>query len=265
MNPAVIVDGLTVKRGKTQVFDGFSATIASGRITGLLGPSGCGKTTLIRAIVGIQKIQSGSVVVLGRQAGELSLRDQVSYSSQADGVYKDLSVKENIEYYARLASVSEDDVARVIDLVGLGSQTKQIVASLSGGQSRRVSLAVALLGSPQVVVLDEPTVGLDPVLRASLWDIFASQAAQGTTFIVSSHVMDEAARCDDLILIRQGQLVAATTPERLLSDTGQKDAEAAFLYLIRKSEQDAGAGQDETSVDSAPAHNGDHHDAGGQR
>jgi ABC-2 type transport system ATP-binding protein len=237
---AVQVRGLKVKRGPTQVFDGLDLDIAQGRLTGLIGPSGCGKTTLIRSIVGIQKVQAGDVEVLGLPAGAPELRRRVTYSAQTDGLYRDLSVRDNVAYFAQIAGLPGGETDRVIEAVDLTPQAHQRAGQLSGGQFRRLSLAIALLGPPDLIVLDEPTVGLDPVLRADLWGMFADLARNGVTLIVSSHVMDEAARCDDLILLRQGRLVAATTPERLLADTGQPDADAAFLALIRQSGGTAG-------------------------
>jgi len=235
--PAIQVRDLHVRRGTTTVFDGFSVDVAPGRLTGLLGPSGCGKSTLIRSIVGVQKIAAGTVTVLGLPGGDKRLRTRVAYSSQADGIYRDLTVRENLAYFASLLHAPPADIDRAIDTVGLGDKRHDRVDRLSGGQVRRVSLAMALLGTPEVVVLDEPTVGLDPVLRRDLWDVFARQAASGVTFLVSSHVMDEATRCDDLILLRDGQLVAQTTPSDLLAMTGCPDADSAFLALIAQAQR----------------------------
>ncbi|MDR1387118.1 MAG: ABC transporter ATP-binding protein [Propionibacteriaceae bacterium] len=232
--PIVSVRGLKVKRGRVQVFDGLDLTVGSGRLTGLLGPSGSGKSTLIRAIVGLQRIQAGQVEVAGLPAGHPDLRHRLAYSSQADGVYLDLTVAQNVAYFTRLAGRPASEVERVIEAVDLSGQAQRLAGRLSGGQLRRVSLAVALIGAPQLIVLDEPTVGLDPVLRVRLWDLFTRLTAQGVSLIVSSHVMDEASRCDDLLLLRQGRLVAATDPVRLLAQTGQPDAERAFLELIRR-------------------------------
>jgi ABC-2 type transport system ATP-binding protein len=239
MSPAdaVVIDGLHVRRGHHEVFDGLSLRIPRGRVIGLLGPSGCGKTTLMRSIVGVQRIHGGTVTVFGEQAGSRGLRHRVSYGTQGSAVYDDLSVRENLRYFASVLGVSRAEVTGVIDRVGLARQAQQAVADLSGGQQNRVSLAVALLGDPELIVLDEPTVGLDPVLRAELWGLFRQIADTGTTMLVSSHVMDEALRCDRLLLMRDGRLIADTTPGQLLADTGQTDAENAFLTLI---ERDAG-------------------------
>jgi ABC-2 type transport system ATP-binding protein len=231
-SPAVSIAGLRVRRGKVQVFDGLDLDLAPGRITGLMGPSGCGKSTLIRCIVGIQKVQGGTVTVLGQPAGTPSLRHRVSYSSQQASVYTDLG--ENVAYFTRLYGLASSETDRVITAVGLADQRKQRADDLSGGQLTRTSLAIALLGSPELVVLDEPTVGLDPVLRAELWGIFRALADSGITLIVSSHVMDEANRCDDLLLMRAGRIVAHTTPANLLVESGKADPDEAFLELIRR-------------------------------
>jgi len=237
---AVVIDRLQVRRGRHDVFDRLSLRIPRGQVIGLLGPSGCGKTTLMRSIVGVQRTHGGTVEVFGEQAGSHALRRRVSYGTQGSAVYTDLTVRENLRYFASVLGAPRADVDRVLTQVGLASQAHQSVDALSGGQLNRVSLGIALLGEPELVVLDEPTVGLDPVLRAELWALFREIADAGTTMLVSSHVMDEALRCDRLLLMRDGRIIADTTPSELLADTGQDDAEAAFLALI---ERDAGAGR----------------------
>lgn len=231
---AVSVRGLRVRRGKVEVFRGLDLGIPRGQITGLLGPSGCGKTTLMRSIVGVQKVEGGVVTVLGEPAGSPALRHRVAYDTQAASVYGDLTIRQNLRYFARLVDAPRADVDRVIGQVGLADQSDQTIDSLSGGQESRVSLAVAMLGSPELLVLDEPTVGLDPLLRAELWDVFRRVAEAGATIVVSSHVMDEALRCDRLILMRAGRIVADTTPGDLLTETGTTDPDAAFLTLIER-------------------------------
>lgn len=238
MNNAVEIAGLRVRRGKTAVFDGVDLSIPRGEITGLLGPSGCGKTTLMRSIVGVQRIAAGDVTVLGEPGGSRKLRKRVAYGTQGAAVYGDLSVRQNLAYVAGLLNAPRSDVDRVIDEVGLRAQAGQLVDSLSGGQETRVSLAMALLGAPEVIVLDEPTVGLDPVLRAELWGLFRGLADRGVTMIVSSHVMDEALRCDRLLLMRAGRIIADTTPSALLEDTGAEDPDAAFLALIERDQRE---------------------------
>ncbi|UYO96509.1 ABC transporter ATP-binding protein [Microbacterium sp. M28] len=237
VNNAVEVVGLHVRRGRTPVFDGLDVAIPRGQITGLLGPSGCGKTTLMRSIVGVQRIASGTVTVLGEPAGARRLRTRVAYDTQGAAVYADLTVRQNLRYVARLLGAARSDVDRVIREVGLGDQAWQTVDSLSGGQETRVSLAMALLGSPELIVLDEPTVGLDPVLRAELWAMFRALSDRGVTLLVSSHVMDEALRCDRLLLMRAGRIIADTTPAALLADTQADDPDAAFLALIERDQR----------------------------
>jgi len=211
--------------------------VPSGTVTGLLGPSGCGKTTLMRAIVGVQIVRAGDVRVLGEPAGSRALRDRVGYVTQAPSVYGDLTVTENLRYFARVLGAPPSRIPEAIDTVGLGDFQSRIVGSLSGGQRARVSLATALLNEPPVLVLDEPTVGLDPVLREELWQTFDGLAEQGVTLLVSSHVMDEAARCDQLLLMRDGRILAAEAPDSLLERTGTTDLGQAFLALIRSQQE----------------------------
>jgi ABC-2 type transport system ATP-binding protein len=231
-SPAVAIAGLGVVRGGRPVLDSLSLTIAAGSITGLLGPSGCGKTTLMRCVVGVQVTAGGTVTVLGLPAGSPPLRRRVGYVTQAPSVYADLTVRENLRYFARVLGAPAQRVDEVAATVGLEGQVDALVAALSGGQQARVSLATALLGSPELLVLDEPTVGLDPVLRIELWDAFRQLADAGTTLLVSSHVMDEAERCDDLVLMRDGEVLAAESRQALIARTGAADVEQAFLQLV---------------------------------
>ncbi|MBK0418857.1 ABC transporter ATP-binding protein [Leucobacter sp. CSA1] len=231
-DPAISVRGLSVRRGGRDVFSGVDLDIARGRVTGLLGPSGCGKSTLMRATVGVQLGVSGEIRVLGLPAGSRALRRRVAYATQSASVYDDLTVGQNLRYFARMLGAPRGDAERVAALVGLEPQLRQRVDALSGGQRGRVSLGAALLGSPEVLVLDEPTVGLDPVLRAELWELLRGLADEGAALLVSSHVMDEALHCDRLVLMREGGIVADTTPDELLSSTGARDPEAAFLAVI---------------------------------
>ncbi len=234
MAAAIDVDSLRVRRGGKVVLDGLKLQIDAGRVTGLLGPSGSGKTTLIRAIVGVQIVEAGTVTVLGEPAGSASLRSRVGYVTQAPSVYGDLTVRENLRYFAHVLDAPAARVDEVLATVDLPGEAARLTATLSGGQRARVSLATALLNEPSVLVLDEPTVGLDPVLRRDLWQTFHSLAEAGTTLLVSSHVMDEAARCDDLLLLRDGRLLAACTPEELRTRTGEQDLENAFLRLAEE-------------------------------
>lgn len=232
---AIEIEHLRVVRGGREVLDGVSLQVTRGSVTGLLGPSGCGKSTLMRAIVGVQIVAGGRVSVLGDQAGSPELRRRVGYVTQAPSVYGDLSVSENLRYFAAVVGVEEERIREVIQTVGLDGHERQIVGSLSGGERSRVSLASALLNDPELLVLDEPTVGLDPVLRAELWSTFHELAAAGSTLLISSHVMDEASECDELLLMRNGALLEQTTPERLREQTGEQDLGRAFLAIIERS------------------------------
>ncbi|GAA1604083.1 ABC transporter ATP-binding protein [Kribbella karoonensis] len=227
---------VVVVRGEQEVLHGIGFDLRTGTVTGLLGPSGCGKTTLIRAIVGLQAQVTGEVTVLGLLAGAPKLRGRVGYVTQEASVYGDLTVTENLRFFAAVLGVPVSDVARVIETVDLVSHAGVRVDRLSGGQRSRVSLAVALLGSPELLVLDEPTVGLDPVLRRDLWQLFHRLADDGAALLVSSHVMDEASRCDRLLLMREGELLADETPDALLASAGTSDIEQAFLTLIEQKE-----------------------------
>jgi ABC-2 type transport system ATP-binding protein len=235
MTHSIQIDDLRVVRGGNVVLPELSLDVASGRITGLLGPSGSGKTTLMRAIVGVQVVESGEVTVLGRAAGSAALRREVGYVTQAPSVYGDLTVRENLGYFAHVLGVPARRIGESIGTVGLAEHADQVVGTLSGGERSRVSLATALLGAPRVLVLDEPTVGLDPVLRRDLWEAFHGLAAQGATLLVSSHVMDEAERCDDLLLMRAGEIVAHGPPWELRERTQRDDLEEAFLALAEAS------------------------------
>jgi ABC-2 type transport system ATP-binding protein len=229
---AVRVDGLRVVRGGNEVLHELALSVPRGSVTGLLGPSGCGKTTLMRAIVGVQVVAGGSVEVLGMPAGSAPLRSRVGYMTQAPSVYADLTVLENLRYFAAIVGVGHERVAEVLGTVGLTGHERQLTLSLSGGERARVSLASAMLGRPELLVLDEPTVGLDPVLRAELWATFHALAEEGATLLVSSHVMDEAAECDALLLMRDGSLLSQTTPQELRERTGEHELGRAFLAVI---------------------------------
>ena len=237
MTSAIEVRDLVVERGRRRVLHGISYSVPAGSVVGLLGPSGSGKTTLIRAIVGVQIVKSGDVTVFGEPAGSAALRRTVGYVTQAPSVYADLSVRENVRYFASLYGLDAADADRAIADVGLTGAAGQLVGNLSGGQRSRASLGCAMIGSPRLLVLDEPTVGQDPVLRADLWAKFHALADGGTTLLVSSHVMDEAGRCDRLLLIREGRLIGDDTPAAIRATAGTDDLEEAFLRLIRDNEQ----------------------------
>ena len=231
---AVSIEDLRVRRGSRLVLDRLDLDVRRGSVTGLLGPSGSGKTTLIRAIVGMQVVESGTVTVLGEPAGSRPLRSRVGYVTQAPSVYTDLTVLENLQYFAQVLGAPSSKVSEVLSIVDLGHAAKQLTGNLSGGQRTRVSLASALLNDPDLLVLDEPTVGLDPVLRRDIWETFTGLAAAGTTLLVSSHVMDEAARCNALVLLRDGRILASLSPDELRARTGKDDLEDAFLQLAEE-------------------------------
>ena len=236
MKNAVEVANLTVVRGRREVLHGLDFTIPVGQVTGLLGPSGCGKSTLMRVLVGVQAGITGTVTVFDEEAGSKGLRHRIGYVTQAPSVYDDLSVTENLAFFARVLGVDKAEVARCIETVDLVDHADDVVAQLSGGQRSRASLAVALLGSPSMLVLDEPTVGLDPVLREDLWTTFHDLADTGVAVLVSSHVMDEAERCDRLLLMRDGVFIADGTPTEIKEKAGlpgTADIEQAFLAIVR--------------------------------
>jgi ABC-2 type transport system ATP-binding protein len=237
--PAIVVRDLLVCRGGVDVLHRISLEVPAATVTGLLGPSGCGKSTLMRSIVGVQAVASGTVTVLGEPAGSRSLRARVGYVTQAPSVYGDLSVRENLRYFAAVLGTAPERVDAVIETVGMNAFAGRVVGSLSGGQRARVSLATALLNEPPLLVLDEPTVGLDPLLRRDLWGTFAALAAAGTTLLVSSHVMDEADRCNHLLLMRDGHILAAETPRGLRAQTGEDDLGEAFVRTIERWETGA--------------------------
>ena len=235
LDVAIDVENLRVIRGKRVALDNISVHIPRGTITGLLGPSGCGKTTLMRSVVGTQLIEKGTVTVLGHPAGSADLRHRVGYVTQNPTIYDDLRVIDNVRYFAALTGVDVAEADEAIATVGLDDHRTALCGNLSGGQRTRASLACALVSHPDLLVLDEPTVGLDPVLRVDLWEQFHRLADRGTTLLVSSHVMDEADHCGDLLLMREGHLLAHTTPTKLREDTGCQSLEEAFLSVIRHS------------------------------
>ena len=232
VNNLVEVRSLVVDRGGRRVLHGLDITIEQGSVTGLLGPSGCGKSTLMRSLVGVQQLTSGQVTIAGSEAGSAQLRNRIGYVTQAASVYDDLTVRENLSFFARVLGADGAAVDEAIVTVDLAGQTDQVVGRLSGGQRSRVSLAVALLNTPDLLVLDEPTVGLDPVLRRDLWALFHRLAAAGAAVFVSSHVMDEADRCDRLLLMREGRIIADDTPAHIREKTDTQDIESAFLALV---------------------------------
>lgn len=240
MSTTVDIDRLRVVRGKSEVLHDLSVQIGAGRVTGLLGPSGSGKTTLIRAIAGVQKTEAGAVWVLGQPAGSAAVRGRVGYMTQGRGLYDDLTARENVRYFARIFDAPASRVEETLDTVRLTDFADRVVHTLSGGEQARASLATALVARPQVLLLDEPTVGLDPVLRRDLWATFHRLADEGAALLVSSHVMDEAGYCDELLLLREGRLLARGTPAELRERTRTPDLAEAFLHLVEETEREEG-------------------------
>lgn len=236
VDTAIESSKLIVKKGKARILDELTFAVKKGTITGLIGPSGSGKTTLMRTIIGVQKSEGGELRVLGYNAGHKTLRSKIGYVTQSPAVYPDLTVAQNLRYFATLVRADGKNVDKVIEQVRLTNQKNQIAQSLSGGQIARVSLAVALLGRPELLVLDEPTVGLDPVLRNELWELFERLADDGRTLLISSHVMDEAERCDNLLLLRDGKLLWNDSKKELLVHSRQKSVGDAFVAMIKHEE-----------------------------
>lgn len=233
--PAVRVEDLRKRFAAVTALDGLSLRVAAGAIYGLLGPNGSGKTTLIRALAGLVRPDAGTVTVFGRAPRAAVAAGMVGYMTQAAALYGDLSVEENLRFFAVLQGVPASEAAARVDdalrAVALLDRRRAVVGTLSGGMRTRVSLAATLLHRPQLLLLDEPTVGVDPALRRDFWDHFRALARAGTTILVSSHVMDEAARCDRLGLIRSGRLLAEGTVAELCARAGTTDLESAFLAL----------------------------------
>jgi ABC-2 type transport system ATP-binding protein len=239
---AIEIEDLWVRRGDAQVLHGLSLKIAAGRVTGLLGPSGSGKTTLLRSIVGVQQTEAGVVRVLGEPAGAAAVRARIGYMTQARGLYADLTARENVRYFAQILDAPPGQVDETLETVRLGELADRVVHTLSSGEQARVSLATALVSQPAVLVLDEPTVGLDPVLRRDLWATFRRLADQGAALLVSSHVMDEAGYCDELLLVREGEILAKGPPQELRERTGAQHLAEAFLRLIEQAQPREGSG-----------------------
>lgn len=234
MHESVRITNLRVVRDGKVILPDLTMSFERGKIAGLLGPSGSGKTTIFRSIVGVQETESGTITVLDRPSGAKELRTKIGYFTQSASIYSDLTCLENLHYFARLLGDTEISVEEIIDLVDMRRNRKQIASSLSGGERARLALATALLGKPELLILDEPTVGLDPVLRRDLWDLFHRLSDQGKTLLISSHVMDEADRCDMLYLLRDGKILANGTPQGLKEKSGKADMEDVFISLVEK-------------------------------
>jgi len=234
MSAAVRISDLKIIRDKKTIIPKLNMEIEQGQIVGLLGPSGSGKTTIMRSIVGVQAFQAGSIAVLGLAAGSKQLRTRIGYFTQSASIYTDLTCLENLHYFAHILGQSEISVHEVLELVDLTKNQRQLASSLSGGERARLALATALLGRPELLILDEPTVGLDPVLRRDLWNLFHKLADQGKTLLISSHVMDEADRCDSLFLLREGHVLASGTPSALKADAHTHEMEEVFISLVER-------------------------------
>ena len=234
MTTAISITDLTVIRGRTKILSQFNLEVESGAILGLLGPSGSGKTTIMRSVAGLQKLTSGSIRVLDRSAGDKSLRTRIGYSTQDASIYRDLTCSENVDYFAALQGSQTSSVDEILELVDLGKNRKQLAATLSGGERARLALATALVGTPEILILDEPTVGLDPLLRRDLWSLFHRFADEGKTLLISSHMMEEADHCDELVLLRNGAILASGTPRELRNQTGVENMDAVFISVVEK-------------------------------
>ncbi len=233
---AVDVEDVQKKFGDIHALDGVTLRVRTGEIYGLLGPNGAGKTTLIRAIVGLVAPDAGTVTVLGRRMPDVDQLRNVGYMTQQAALYPGLSVEENAEFFAAI-NAAEGGVTEALELVRLEGRRKAVVSTLSGGMRQRLSLACALVHKPKVLLLDEPTVGVDPQLRVELWEDFRRMAEGGTTIIVSSHVMDEAERCQRLGLIQYGKVLAEGTPAEVRERGGSNNLEEAFLRLAGPREE----------------------------
>ena len=229
---AIRAQGLVKAFGALRAVDDVTFELAPGRIYGLLGPNGSGKTTLIRLLTGLTQPTAGWAEVLGTRMPSRPNLSRIGYMTQADGVYTALTVAENLRFFGATYGVEGDEpVAHVLAVVDLADRRASIVGTLSGGQRRRLSLACALIHRPPVLFLDEPTVGVDPLLRVQFWAHFRALADAGTTIVVSSHVMDEADRCDELLFVRSGKVTARGTGQEIRRRAGTPDLEQAFLRL----------------------------------
>ena len=234
MSSGISIRDLTVIRGRTRILSEFNLEVESGAILGLLGPSGSGKTTIMRSVAGLQRLTEGSIRVLGSPAGDKSLRTRIGYSTQDASIYRDLTCSENVDYFSALQGHASSSTDEILELVDLGKNRKQLAATLSGGERARLALATALVGAPELLILDEPTVGLDPLLRRDLWSLFHRFTDEGKTLLVSSHMMEEADHCDELVLLRNGAILASGTPRELRDQTGVENMDAVFISLVEK-------------------------------
>jgi ABC-2 type transport system ATP-binding protein len=234
----IVLDRVVKRFGDVRALDSVSFNVEAGETFGLIGPNGSGKTTLIRLLLGLGRATSGSVRVLGRHMPDRKVASQIGYMTQSSALYGDLSVRENLAFFGTLYGLRNKAlrtrIAETLALVDLSDRAAFTVQTLSGGMRQRVSLACALIHQPRLLFLDEPTVGIDPELRYAFWNYFAALNQQGVTIVVSTHHLDEAARCNRIGLLRVGQLLAVDTPEGLRRRSGEDDFERAFLYFAQR-------------------------------
>jgi ABC-2 type transport system ATP-binding protein len=238
--------GVRKSFGRAEVLHGLDLDVPAGQITGLVGPSGHGKTTLVSIIVGAARMTSGEGAVLGQGLPPKQAKRQIGYMPQSDAVYDDLTGEQNLRYFGALSGMTksalDEAIPRTLGDVSLTVEPRKVVGAYSGGMKRRLSLAIALLHSPRLLVLDEPTVGLDPLHRIRLWATFRALTAGGATLLITTHVMDEAAGCDDLAMIHDGRVIARGAPAALVAESGAADLEAAFLAFEARAEAKGGQG-----------------------
>jgi ABC-2 type transport system ATP-binding protein len=241
--PTVEIKHLVKQFDKLRVINNLDMNIQAGETFGLIGPNGSGKTTLIRMLVGLVKPTSGSIRVLGERLPNSKVATKMGYMTQSSALYLDLTARENLRFFASIYGLhgkeQEQRISEMLERVELTDRANDVVNKFSGGMRQRLSLACALVHSPRLVLLDEPTVGVDPELRRSFWEYFHQLNQEGVTIIVSTHHLDEAARCTRLGLMRFGDLLALGTPEELLQQSGKKDMEDAFLYFANSKEVQA--------------------------
>lgn len=232
-NSCVSIRGVSKNFGAAEVLKNINLEIQQGEIFGLLGPSGAGKTTLVKELAGLDVPSAGEIEVFQERMPALHLIEKLGYMAQSDALYMDLSARENLEFFSALYGLKKKErkqrIVEVMELVQLSDHLGKQVSNYSGGMKRRLSLAIALLHQPELLILDEPTVGIDPVLRKSVWEAFHQLKDEGKTLIVTTHVMDEAEKCDRLGLMREGRLIAVGTPEELKQETHSSSIEEAFL------------------------------------
>lgn len=241
MADCIVLEGISKSFGEQRILKGISFSIPAGIIYGILGPSGCGKTTTVKIMTGILKPSSGTATVLERRMPDIELFREIGYMAQADAVYNNLTGRENLEFFGMLYGMKgpslRDRIHEVLNLMGLTADRDKLVQAYSGGMKRRLALAAAILHKPSVLVLDEPTVGLDPVLRKEIWEAFYRMTTEGVTIVVTTHVMDEAMKCDRLALMRNGRLICSGTPLAIVEKSGGSTLEQAFIYFSHEKEE----------------------------